>query len=135
MCVCARDFVARSKFEFLNLLPSAEHLVEVPARLRWGHGRKQSDRFVAPASRWRTGNDVNSWCKEGKQAFFDHVRGMVEGETAESGDGCTVHQGAMLGACGFEVRPRSCGRNEFSVLATVPGEVRMLNMKRKVLAW
>jgi serine O-acetyltransferase len=33
----------------------------------------------------------------GDRVFFDHAMGVVVGETAEIGDGCTIYQGVTLG--------------------------------------
>ena len=33
----------------------------------------------------------------GERVFFDHAMGVVVGETAEIGDGCTIYQGVTLG--------------------------------------
>jgi serine O-acetyltransferase len=35
--------------------------------------------------------------KIGERVFFDHAMGVVVGETAEIGDGCTIYQGVTLG--------------------------------------
>jgi serine O-acetyltransferase len=44
-----------------------------------------------------TGIEIHPGAKIGKRVFFDHAMGVVVGETAEIGDGCTIYQGVTLG--------------------------------------
>jgi len=48
-------------------------------------------------SRWLTGIEIHPGAKIGERVFFDHAMGVVVGETAEIGDGCTIYQGVTLG--------------------------------------
>jgi serine O-acetyltransferase len=44
-----------------------------------------------------TGIEIHPAAKIGERVFFDHAMGVVVGETAEVGDGCTIYQGVTLG--------------------------------------
>ena len=48
-------------------------------------------------SRWLTGIEIHPAAIVGNGVFFDHAMGVVIGETAEIGDGCTIYQGVTLG--------------------------------------
>jgi serine O-acetyltransferase len=69
---------------------------------RWAHclldARFQvAGRFISHCSRWLTGIEIHPAAKIGERVFFDHGMGVVVGETAEIGDGCTIYQGVTLG--------------------------------------
>jgi serine O-acetyltransferase len=63
----------------------------------WHFGFKWLGRFVSNFSRWMTGIEIHPAAKIGERVFFDHAMGVVVGETAEIGDGCTIYQGVTLG--------------------------------------
>jgi serine O-acetyltransferase len=63
----------------------------------WTHGLKWLGRFIAHVSRWLTGIEIHPGAIIGERVFFDHAMGVVVGETAEIGDGCTIYQGVTLG--------------------------------------
>jgi len=63
----------------------------------WSHGFKWMGRFVSHIGRWLTGIEIHPGAKIGERVFFDHAMGVVVGETAEIGDGCTIYQGVTLG--------------------------------------
>jgi serine O-acetyltransferase len=63
----------------------------------WNIGFKWLGRFVSHISRWFTGIEIHPAAKIGERVFFDHAMGVVVGETAEIGDGCTIYQGVTLG--------------------------------------
>ncbi len=44
-----------------------------------------------------TGVEIHPGAKIGERVFFDHAMGVVVGETAEIGDGCTIYHGVTLG--------------------------------------
>jgi len=46
---------------------------------------------------WLTGIEIHPAARIGERVFFDHAMGVVVGETAEIGDGCTIYQGVTLG--------------------------------------
>lgn len=54
-------------------------------------------RFFANLSRFLTQIEIHPAAKIGKGIFIDHGSGVVIGETAEIGDGCTIYQGVTLG--------------------------------------
>ncbi|MGB6518521.1 MAG: serine O-acetyltransferase, partial [Candidatus Cybelea sp.] len=54
-------------------------------------------RFLANISRFLTQVEIHPAAKIGKGVFIDHGSGVVIGETAELGDGCTIYQGVTLG--------------------------------------
>jgi serine O-acetyltransferase len=63
----------------------------------WNLGLKWLGRFISHLSRWATGIEIHPAAKIGECVFFDHAMGVVVGETAEIGDGCTIYQGVTLG--------------------------------------
>jgi serine O-acetyltransferase len=63
----------------------------------WNLGFKWLGRFISHISRWFTGIEIHPAAKIGDRVFFDHAMGVVVGETAEIGDGCTIYQGVTLG--------------------------------------
>jgi serine O-acetyltransferase len=63
----------------------------------WNIGFKWLGRFISHISRWFTGIEIHPAAKIGDRVFFDHAMGVVVGETAEIGDGCTIYQGVTLG--------------------------------------
>jgi serine O-acetyltransferase len=63
----------------------------------WNMGLKWVGRFISHISRWFTGIEIHPAAKIGDRVFFDHAMGVVVGETAEIGDGCTIYQGVTLG--------------------------------------
>jgi serine O-acetyltransferase len=68
---------------------------------------------LAP-SRWLTGIEIHPGAKIGERVFFDHAMGVVVGETAEIGDGCTIYQGVTLGGTSLykgEKRHPTLGRD------------------------
>lgn len=52
---------------------------------------------MSHVSRWLTGIEIHPGALIGDRVFFDHAMGVVIGETAEIGDGCTIYQGVTLG--------------------------------------
>jgi serine O-acetyltransferase len=60
-------------------------------------GFKWLGRFISNFSRWVTGIEIHPGAKLGERVFFDHGMGIVIGETAEIGDGCTIYHGVTLG--------------------------------------
>jgi serine O-acetyltransferase len=63
----------------------------------WSGGLHWLGRFVSHLSRWLTGIEIHPGARVGRGVFMDHGMGIVIGETAEIGDGCTVYQGVTLG--------------------------------------
>jgi serine O-acetyltransferase len=54
-------------------------------------------RWLSQVSRFWTGIEIHPGATIGKGVFIDHGMGVVVGETAEIGDGCTIYQGVTLG--------------------------------------
>jgi serine O-acetyltransferase len=97
-CILDRDPAARSTWEVITCYPGLHALVmHRLAHWLWGHGLKWLGRFVSMVSRWLTGIEIHPGAKIGERVFFDHAMGVVVGETAEIGDGCTIYQGVTLG--------------------------------------
>lgn len=97
-CILERDPAARSAFEVLTLYPGLHALVlHRAAHWCWNHGLRWMGKLVAYFSRWLTGIEIHPAAKVGERVFFDHAMGVVVGETAEIGDGCTIYQGVTLG--------------------------------------
>ena len=97
-CILDRDPAARSTWEVLTCYPGLHALVlHRPAHWFWTHGLKWLGRFISHVSRWLTGIEIHPGAKIGERVFFDHAMGVVVGETAEIGDGCTIYQGVTLG--------------------------------------
>ena len=97
-CILDRDPAARSAWEVLTLYPGLHAIVlHRFAHWCWGHGLKWIGRFISHVSRWLTGIEIHPGAKIGSCVFIDHGMGVVIGETAEVGDGCTIYQGVTLG--------------------------------------
>lgn len=54
-------------------------------------------RFLSNVARFFTGIEIHPGAQIGQGVFIDHGMGVVVGETAEVGDGCTIYQGVTLG--------------------------------------
>jgi serine O-acetyltransferase len=97
-CILERDPAARTAWEVLTCYPGL-HAVILHRRAHWcwTHGLKWLGRFISHLARWLTGIEIHPGAKIGERVFFDHAMGVVVGETAEIGDGCTIYQGVTLG--------------------------------------
>ena len=97
-CILERDPAAHSAFEVLTLYPGLHAIwLHRPAHWCWNNGLKWFGRFISHFARWFTGIEIHPGAKIGERVFFDHAMGVVVGETAEIGDGCTIYQGVTLG--------------------------------------
>lgn len=97
-CILERDPAARSRFEVLTCYPGLHAVIlHRLAHWCWKAGLKWLGRFVSQISRWFTGIEIHPGAVVGNRVFFDHAMGVVVGETAEIGDGCTIYQGVTLG--------------------------------------
>ena len=97
-CILDRDPAARTAWEVLTCYPGLHALVlHRRAHWCWKHGLKWLGRFISHISRGLTGIEIHPGAKIGERVFFDHAMGVVVGETAEIGDGCTIYQGVTLG--------------------------------------
>lgn len=97
-CILDRDPAARTAWEVLTCYPGLHALVlHRRAHWCWRHGLKWLGRFISHISRGLTGIEIHPAAIIGERVFFDHAMGVVVGETAEIGDGCTIYQGVTLG--------------------------------------
>jgi serine O-acetyltransferase len=97
-CILDRDPAARSTWEVLTCYPGLHAIMlHRMAHGCWMHGFKWLGRFISHISRWLTGIEIHPGAVIGERVFFDHAMGVVIGETAEIGDGCTIYQGVSLG--------------------------------------
>ncbi|WP_439520217.1 serine O-acetyltransferase [Hydrogenophaga sp.] len=97
-CILDRDPAARGTWEVITCYPGLHAVwLHRPAHWCWTHGFKWAGRFISHLSRWFTGIEIHPGAKLGERVFFDHAMGVVVGETAEIGDGCTIYQGVTLG--------------------------------------
>lgn len=97
-CILERDPAARSTWEVMTCYPGLHALwLHRLAHGLWRRGWKWAGRFVSHLSRFLTGIEIHPGARIGERVFFDHAMGVVVGETAEIGDGCTIYQGVTLG--------------------------------------
>jgi serine O-acetyltransferase len=96
--VFERDPAARSTFEVLTTYPGVHALLfHRLAHFLWTHGLRWLARFLSHLGRWFTGIEIHPGATIGRRVFIDHGMGVVVGETAEIGDGCTLYHGVTLG--------------------------------------
>ncbi len=109
-----RDPAARNAFEIFFLYPGFQAVM-------W-HGLSHKlyewklyllARAVSHFARSCTGVEIHPGAKIGDRVFIDHGMGVVIGETAEIGDGCTIYQNVTLGGTGKDVGKRhpTLGKN------------------------
>ena len=97
-CILDRDPAARSTLEVLTLYPGLHALMlHRLAHWFWQRGLRWLGRFTSQFSRWLTGIEIHPGAIVGERVFIDHGMGVVIGETAEIGEGCTIYQGVTLG--------------------------------------
>jgi len=97
-CILERDPAARTRWEVLTCYPGLHALyVHKLAHWFWIHGLRWLGRFTSQLGRWLTGIEIHPGARIGRCVFIDHGMGVVIGETAEVGNGCTIYQGVTLG--------------------------------------
>jgi serine O-acetyltransferase len=97
-CILERDPAARSGWEVLTCYPGLHAIyIHKLAHWLWRSGLRWLARFTSHAGRFLTGIEIHPAAKIGSCVFIDHGMGVVIGETAEVGDGCTIYQGVTLG--------------------------------------
>jgi len=97
-CILDRDPAARSRWEVLTCYPGLHAVVlHRLAHGCWNMGFRWLGRFISHISRGLTGIEIHPAAQIGERVFFDHAMGVVVGETAVIGDGCTIYQGVTLG--------------------------------------
>ena len=73
--------------------------------------RENSSFALARLNRIAHGVDIHPNAVIGQRTIFDHVFGLVIGETAAIGDDCYILGGVTLGAYGIADNPRGCRRH------------------------
>jgi serine O-acetyltransferase len=102
-CILDRDPAARSTWEVLTCYPGLHAIyIHKLAHWFWANGLRWLGRFTSHLGRWLTGIEIHPGAKLGSCVFIDHGMGVVIGETAEVGDGCTIYQGVTLGGTSLE---------------------------------
>jgi serine O-acetyltransferase len=97
-CILERDPAARTTWEIITCYPGLHAIyIHKLARWFWLHRLRWLGRFTSHLGRWLTGIEIHPGAKVGSCVFIDHGMGVVIGETAEVGDGCTIYQGVTLG--------------------------------------
>ncbi len=114
-CIRERDPAARSTWEVLTCYPGLHAVIwHRVANAAWRRGFKWLGRFLSHLGRFFTGIEIHPGARIGNGVFIDHGMGVVIGETAEVGDGCTIYQGVTLGGTSLErgaKRHPTLGRN------------------------
>jgi serine O-acetyltransferase len=85
-------------------------------------------RWLSQIARFFTGVEIHPGATIGRRVFIDHGMGVVIGETAEIGDGCTIYQGVTLGGTSLSHGKRhpTLGRNvTVGVNAAVLGAITL----------
>ena len=109
-----KDPAARNVAEVIILYPGFHVLVTHKiAHFLYNHKCFFLARFVSQLARHLTGIEIHPGATLGHSVFIDHGSGIVIGETAEVGDGCTLYQGVTLGGTGKDTGKRhpTLGRN------------------------
>src|ERR1700740_2373149 len=97
-CILDRDPAARSSWEVLTCYPGLHAIyIHKLASWFWRRHLRWFGRFTSQFGRWLTGIEIHPGARIGSCVFIDHGMGVVIGETAEVGDGCTIYQGVTLG--------------------------------------
>jgi serine O-acetyltransferase len=93
-----RDPAVRGWVDVVLSYPGFHALVAYRINNRiWRSGLPHLARWLSHVSRFLTGIEIHPGATIGQRVFIDHGMGVVIGETAEVGDGCTIYQGVTLG--------------------------------------
>ena len=113
-CARLRDPAARSRFE-VALAYAGLHALWAHrlGHWLWRHRLFTIARLWSQFARFWTGVEIHPAAVIGAKVFIDHGMGVVIGETAVVGDGCTIYHGATLGGTSLEPGKRhpTLGRN------------------------
>ncbi|MDQ2663098.1 MAG: serine O-acetyltransferase [Candidatus Eremiobacteraeota bacterium] len=93
-----RDPAARGALDVLLSYPGF-HALEAHRIIHvlWRARVPLLPRWLSNVNRFLTGIEIHPGATLGKGVFIDHGMGVVIGETAQVGDGCTIYQGVTLG--------------------------------------
>lgn len=101
--VLERDPAARTRLEVFLAYPGLHALWGYRiSHWLWGHRMRTFGRWISHLTRFFTGIEIHPGASLGCRVFIDHGMGVVIGETAEVGDGCSIYQGATLGGTSLE---------------------------------
>ncbi len=98
-----RDPAARGSLEIMTTYPGLHAMWF--HRLSHGLWRlevKWLARWISHMARWVTGIEIHPGAQIGRRFFIDHGMGVVIGETAIIGDGCTLYHGVTLGGTSWQ---------------------------------
>ncbi|HEX7559018.1 MAG TPA: serine O-acetyltransferase [Usitatibacter sp.] len=113
-CVFDRDPAARSVWEVITCYPGF-HVLQMHrfSHALWRMGLRWLARFTSHIARFLTGVEIHPGAAIGRRVFIDHGMGVVVGETAEIGDGCTLYHGVTLGGVSWNKGKRhpTLGKN------------------------
>ena len=114
-CILERDPAARTRWEVLTCYPGFHAVwMHRVAHACWQGGFKWLGRWISNWNRWLTGIEIHPGAQIGERVFIDHGMGVVIGETAVVGDGCTIYHGVTLGGTALykgEKRHPTLGRD------------------------
>jgi len=112
--IMEHDPAARSRMEVRLLYPGYKALM-AHRRAAWfqRHGMPFIARWISQSAARRTGIEIHPGAQIGRRVTIDHGMGVVIGETAVVGDGCTIYQGVTLGGTGKDKGKRhpTLGKN------------------------
>jgi serine O-acetyltransferase len=93
-----RDPAARTHWEVLTTYPGLHALLfHRFSHWLWNLRLRWLARFSSHIGRFLTGIEIHPGATIGRRVFIDHGMGVVIGETAVIGDGCTLYHGVTLG--------------------------------------
>ena len=96
-----RDPAARSNIEVLLLYSGLHALIHYRvAHWCFRHRLFFLARMISQWAKFLTGTEIHPGAQIGYGVLIDHGAGIVIGETAEVGNGCTIYQGVTLGGTG-----------------------------------
>ncbi len=102
-CILDRDPAARTRWEVITCYPGLHAIwFHRIAHSFWTHGFRWLGRYTSHWGRFLTGIEIHPGAKIGERVFIDHGMGVVIGETAVIGDGCTIYQGVTLGGTSLD---------------------------------
>ena len=112
--IMEHDPAARSRMEVRLLYPGYKALM-AHRRAAWFHSHNMPfiARWISQRAARRTGIEIHPGAQIGRRVTIDHGMGVVIGETAVVGDGCTIYQGVTLGGTGKDKGKRhpTLGKN------------------------